>query len=132
MEGCSLSLGRSQTKTMKPFLQPGRLEVGEAHRVLLAHAGGLTPAEVPRFLGALKEIQITAFARLTAPVPAPSQLDKALKLKEAADCLGMSRRTLYKKHSKPPYGALKCPSAGRNVMFSAAKIAQYLKQRSLD
>jgi hypothetical protein len=95
-------------------------------------ADSLPRDRLSSLIGRLEEIKARAFARLAAPAAAASESDRAIGHKEAAELLGVSVRTLYNTHKKLPYSALKCPRAGRKLLFSTAKIAQFLKQKSID
>jgi excisionase family DNA binding protein len=79
---------------------------------------------LPRLLGDLEEIRATAMARLTAPVPAASQLDELLDVDEAARRLGTSKDYLYRNHARLPFTR----RIGRSLRFSALGIEKYIRQ----
>jgi predicted DNA-binding transcriptional regulator AlpA len=86
----------------------------------LEDARTLSPDQLPRLLGDLAEVQATALARLSAPVPAQQAPDALLNISQAAAKLNCSKDFLYKR-SFPFTRRL-----GRKLMFSSAGIDAYL------
>jgi predicted DNA-binding transcriptional regulator AlpA len=87
----------------------------------LMAARTLAPAELPRLLGDLREIEAVALSRLTAPTP-PTVDDTLLGVTEAAELLGMSTGYLYHHHADFPFTR----RIGRSLLFSRAGIQTYL------
>jgi hypothetical protein len=87
----------------------------------LAHQ--LAPEELPRFLGQLEEARVTAFARLSAPVPAQQQADELLGVSEASHRLGISRDYLYRHHGEFDFTRRQ----GKRLLFSASGIERYIR-----
>jgi len=97
----------------------------DALRPALELARTLPPEELPRLLGDLEEIRAIALVRLTAPVPATPP-DANLEVPEAAHRLGVSPDYLYRNHKKFPFTRRE----GRKLLFNAAGLDLYLKQKS--
>jgi hypothetical protein len=116
--------------TMKLF-PPHADTQDQALQALLTVADSLPPDRLPALIGRLEEVKTRAFARLTAPAPTPSEPDRALDVKEAAQRLGVSVRFLYANHDREPYRSLKCSRTSRKLQFSNARITQFLNQTSL-
>ncbi len=89
----------------------------------LAQARTLAPAELPRFLGDLEEVRLTALARLTAPTTDPVT-EELLDVHEAARRLGCSADYLYHHHPQLPFTRR---PAGRRLLFSSVGLQQYVK-----
>jgi excisionase family DNA binding protein len=86
----------------------------------LLAARTLPPAELPRLLGDLAEVQATALARLSAaPV---AQADEWLTVRQAAQKLGCSTDYLYKNSASLPFAR----HLGRKLLFSTHGIEDYL------
>jgi len=83
----------------------------------------LPPAELPRLLGDLEVVRITALARLSAPAPAQNPPDVLLSVKQAAEKLNCSTATLYKKEF--PF----VRRLGRKRLFSNNGIDDFLSQK---
>jgi predicted DNA-binding transcriptional regulator AlpA len=96
----------------------------DLERVLLS-LQEMPAEELPRFLGDLEEIRVTAMARITAPAqPQPQQDDELVDIDEAAKRLAMSKDYLYRHADEFPFTR----RIGRNLRFSALGIAKYIKQ----
>jgi predicted DNA-binding transcriptional regulator AlpA len=91
---------------------------------LLALARTAPAEELPRLLGQLREVEATAMARLTAPVP-PPQPDELLDVRAAAARLGLSEDYLYRHHRTLPFAR----RVGRRVLFSSSGIAEFIAQK---
>src|SRR5271163_4632750 len=97
----------------------------ELQLVLMA-ARELPNGELPRLLGELEEIRVTAMARLTAPAPALSpHHDELLDTAEAAHRLGISKDFLYRNHRDFPFTR----RVGRRLLFSSLGIEKYIRQQ---
>jgi hypothetical protein len=92
---------------------------------VLQAARTLPPAELPRLLGDLAEIQATAQARLTAPAPA-LPADELLTCKQAAARLNCSPDYLYRRGRDLPFAR----RLGRKLLFSQNGIASYLAKQT--
>ena len=102
---------------------------GPELQILLALVKELPLQDLPRLLGDLEEIRVTALARLTVPVSAPQQSDELLDTAEAARRLGISRDFLYRNHRQFSFTR----RVGRRLLFSALGIDKYIRQhRHLD
>src|SRR5713226_10407419 len=101
----------------------------DALKPALAHcrnaALDLPAAELPNLIGELEAIKATAWARLTAPTPAPLEHDELLDVEAAAGRLGISRDYLYR-HSKE-YAFTR--HQGRKLLFSALGIDKHIGQK---
>jgi predicted DNA-binding transcriptional regulator AlpA len=96
----------------------------ELESVLMA-ARTLAPAELPRLLGDLREVEAVALSRLTAPVHQPQSPDTLLNVAEAAERLGMSVAYLYRHHSEFPFSR----RMGKSLRFSNSGISVYLSSK---
>ena len=90
----------------------------------LEHAQTLTLDDLPAFLGELEQIRVTALARLSAPVAAPTQPDERVDITTAAKRLGVSTSYLYRNHRRLAF----CKPEGRKLLFSARGIEQHIKK----
>ncbi len=89
----------------------------------LEEARTVAPAELPKFLGDLREVECTALARLSAPTPA-AQPDEMLTVQQACAVLKCSRDFLYKNNL--PFTR----RLGRKLLFSRNGITEYLDKHS--
>jgi hypothetical protein len=89
---------------------------------VLQAARTLPPAELPRLLGDLAEIQATAQARLSTPAPA-LPADELLSVVQAAAKLGCSRDFLYK--NEFPF----VRRLGRKRLYSSQGIEECLRRQ---
>ena len=81
--------------------------------------------QLPRLLGDLEEIRVTAMARLTSPAPTQAQrADELLVVTEAARRLGLSKDYLYRHSHEFPFTR----RVGRKLLFSALGIEKQIKQ----
>lgn len=55
--------------------------------------------------------------------------DRALRVGEAADMLGMAEDTLYGKARKPPYVTLLVDTGTRSLRFSERRVVDFLRRR---
>jgi len=94
-------------------------------QLALAAVKTVPTEELPRFLGDLREIEATALARLTAPVPQPTQPDELLDVDAASGRLGVSKSYLYRNQATLPF----CRHMGRKLLFSSLGITAYLRHR---
>jgi predicted DNA-binding transcriptional regulator AlpA len=94
---------------------------------ILTAARTLSPAELPRLLGDLREVEAVALSRLTAPSPPASFPDTLLNITEAAERLGMSAGYLYRHHSEFPFSR----RMGKSLRFSNAGISSYLSGKRI-
>lgn len=106
--------GRQRASVMRNELQP-----------MLIAARELPVGELPRLLGELEEIRVTALARLTAHEPVPQQSDELLDIAEAARRLGVSRDFLYRNQRDFPFSR----RLGRRLLFSARGVDNYITQQ---
>lgn len=98
---------------------------GNPHLESLLTVAMTVPAEeLPRLLGALEEIRVTAMARLTAPAPQP-QKDELLDVVEAAARLSLSTDYLYRHHKSFPFSQ----RIGRRLLFSSLGIEKFIQQK---
>ena len=96
-------------------------------QLVLRAATELPAGELPRLIGELEEIRVTAMARLTGPAPAqPQQHDELLDTAQAAHRLGISKDFLYRNHR----GFSFTRRVGRRLLFSSAGIEKYIRQQS--
>jgi hypothetical protein len=89
---------------------------------VLKAAKDLPANELPRLLGELEEIRVTAMARLSAP-PVPAQQDELIDVEAAAKMLDMGKDYLYHNHKKFPFTR----HVGSRVKFSRLGIEKHLK-----
>jgi len=92
---------------------------------LLAAIRVLPKEDLPNFIGQLEAAKAVAWARLTAPVPVPTEHDQLLDVTEASCRLGVSRDYLYAHHQLYPFTRRQ----GRKLLFSAQGIEKYIRQR---
>jgi excisionase family DNA binding protein len=90
---------------------------------VLALAKILAPEELPRLLGDLEEIRVTALARLASPV-IEARPDELLSVEEASKRMGVSRGYLYRHHPQLNFSR----RAGRKLLFSSVGLDSYLKK----
>jgi len=95
--------------------------------VSLASARTLPTEQLPRLLGQLEVIKMTALGRLTAHASPQVQTDQLLNTHEAARLLGVSEAFLYRNHPHLDFTI----RLGRRLLFSALGIQRYLQRRSL-
>lgn len=96
----------------------------ELQLVLMA-AKELSAAELPKLLGELEEIRVTAMARLSCPVSAEvRQHDELLDVTEAARRLGVSKDFLYRNHTD--FSSTR--RIGRRLLFSSSGIETHIRQ----
>ena len=89
--------------------------------VLLA-VNELPVGELPRLLGQIEKIRVTAMARLTGSAPAP-QPDELLDVDEAARRLRLSKDYLYRHHARLPFTR----RIGKRLLFSSIEIEKYIR-----
>ena len=87
-------------------------------------ARDLPGEELPELIGQLESIKATAWARLSAPVPAPVEHDELLGVVEAARRLGISEDYLYRHSREYPFTRRQ----GRKLLFSALGIERHIRQ----
>jgi hypothetical protein len=92
--------------------------------IALTAARTLPPEELPRFLGDLEEIRVTALARLAAPVATHPQ-DELLHVQAAAHRLGISTHYLYHHHREYNFTR----RVGQRLLFSSLGIDLFIKQQ---
>lgn len=90
---------------------------------VLARAKQLQPEELPRFIGQLEEIRVTALARLTAPI-APAAPERLIDVDEASERLGVSKDYLYRHADEYSFTRRQ----GRKLLFSSVDIDQHIKR----
>jgi excisionase family DNA binding protein len=90
---------------------------------VLAMAHTLTPAELPRLIGELAEINAVATARLTSPT-VTAKPDELLDIEETARRMGVSRDYLYRAHRRLPFTRRQ----GRKLLFSSLGLDSYLRR----
>lgn len=90
---------------------------------VLAEAKTVPPAELPKFLADLREVECTALARLQQPAPAPAA-DEMLTIVQACELMKCSRDFLYKRDF--PFTR----RLGRKLLFSRNGITEYLDKHS--
>ena len=96
-------------------------------QLVLRAATELPAGELPRLIGELEEIRVTAMARLIGPAPAqPQQHDELLDTAQAAHRLGISKDFLYRNHRDFSFTR----RVGRRLLFSSAGIEKYIRQQS--
>jgi excisionase family DNA binding protein len=101
-----------------------RLIMIEDLKPALELARNLPSEELPRFLGALRECEATALARLTSPVPVDTT-DELLTIEQAAQRLNVSTNYLYRHHARFGFSR----RIGRALRFSAAGLQKYIAAR---
>jgi excisionase family DNA binding protein len=90
----------------------------------LVAARTLPPEELPGLLGELREVEVTALARLTqVQLSAPMDPDELVDVAEAARRLGVSKGYLYR-HGELPFTR----RMGRKLLFSSAGISRYISR----
>jgi len=82
----------------------------------------LAPEELPRLLGDLEEIRVTALARFASPVT-ETRPDELLSVEQASKRMGVSRGYLYRHHRQLNFSR----RAGRKLLFSSVGLDSYLK-----
>ncbi len=98
---------------------------------LLAHlhqaVETLSPEEAPGVIGALEAVKSKVWMRMFRlnGQPQPSESDRLLTVKEAADRLGISRDWVYRHAEKLPFTV----RLGSRLLFSAQGIERYIRQR---
>lgn len=90
---------------------------------LLESVQQMPAEELPRLLGDLEEVRVTAMMRLTAPAQ-PKTADQLIDVDQAAERLGMSKDYLYRHAPEYPFTRRQ----GRALRFSSLGIEKYLKQ----
>jgi hypothetical protein len=112
--------------------------IGAVHALDLTATGvtsrGLQPAldmartlpqeQLPAFLGALEEVRVTAFTRLTAISPAHKP-EELVGIAEASRRLGISKSYLYRNSGKFNFVS----HIGRKLVFSSVGIDRYITAR---
>jgi excisionase family DNA binding protein len=107
-----------------PVERIGGLIMTELLESVLQLANDLPRESLPEFLGELREVEVTALARLTqAQVPAPTGPDELVDVAEAARRLGVSKGYLYR-HRELPFAR----RIGRKLLFSSAGISRYISR----
>jgi excisionase family DNA binding protein len=96
----------------------------ETLKPALELARHLPPESLPEFLGALRECEVVALARLTTPAPQQTAPDILLSVEEAAERLGVSTTYLYRNHSRFTFTR----RMGRSLRFSAQGIDQHIRR----
>ena len=94
----------------------------ELETALIA-AKTLSSEELPRLLGDLEEVRVTALARLNSPAPPPAH-DILVDVDKAAERLGVSRDYVYRNHHRFPFTRRE----GRSLLFSAQGIEKYIRR----
>jgi predicted DNA-binding transcriptional regulator AlpA len=115
ISGALAVVGRGAGMTMRNEIQ-----------LLLAAAKEIPASELPRLLGELEEIRVTALARLTTPAPAP-QPDQLLDVEQAAVRLGVSADYLYRHSHEFPFTR----RIGKRLLFSVLGIEKYLRHQNI-
>jgi hypothetical protein len=80
--------------------------------------------QLPRLLGDLEEVRVTALARLTDPAPAPQQ-DQLIDVEQAATRLGLSADYLYRHSREFPFTR----RMGKRLLFSTLGLEKYLRTK---
>src|SRR4051794_5129458 len=96
---------------------------GELH-IVLARVKQLPLQDLPRLLGDLEEIRLTALTRLTTPAFI-SQEDTLLDVQTASKRLGVSDDYLYRHHQQYPFTR----RIGRKLLFSSLGIDAYIRKK---
>jgi excisionase family DNA binding protein len=81
--------------------------------------------ELPRLLGELEEIRVTALARITPP-SAPARANELLNVDQAAARLGCSTDYLYRHAKQLPF--TRRNTVGRALRFSSVGLDAYLRK----
>lgn len=84
-------------------------------------ARSLTREQLPRFIGDLEEIRVTAYSRLSGAVV--EREDSLLDVAAASKRLGVSRDYLYRNHRDYPF----VRRIGRTLKFSSLGIDKFLR-----
>jgi hypothetical protein len=91
---------------------------------VLQLANDLPRESLPEFLGELREVEVTALARLTqAQVSAPMDPDELVDVAEAARRLGVSKSYVYH-HRELPFAR----HLGKRLLFSSVGISRYISR----
>jgi len=93
-------------------------------QVALDIAQELPRDELPRFLGDLEQVRVTAWSRLSSPAPEEKPIAELVDIDEAAKRLGMSSSYLYRNHRKFSFSR----KLGHSLRFSAEGIANYIQE----
>ena len=94
-------------------------------QTVLSAVHAMQPEQLPKLLGQLEEIRAPAVMRLSSLAPAPSQPDRLIDVKEAAERLGISANFLYRNSRRYPFTRRE----GRKVLFSSVGIDRYIAQK---
>jgi hypothetical protein len=94
-------------------------------QIVLERVKELPVEDLPRLLGDLEVIRVTAMARLTAPAPVP-QRDELVNVARAAQRLGVSEDYLYRHAGQFAF----VRRMGRKLTFSSLGIDDYIKRRA--
>lgn len=95
-------------------------------QTVLEQARTLPPAALPRLLADLREVEVTALARLTTPLQAPAlPADELLSVPQTATHLHCSEVYLYKNARKLPFAR----RLGKKLLFSRNGIEEYLRKQ---
>jgi excisionase family DNA binding protein len=111
-------LSRANEKNVRD----GYLAVRSELQLVLLAAKEIPVDELPRLLGQIEEIRVTALARLTGPASA-SQPDELLDVHEAAHRLRLSKDYLYRHHARLPFTR----RIGKRLLFSRTGIEKYIR-----
>jgi excisionase family DNA binding protein len=103
---------------------------------VLLTAKTLPPEQLPQFLGALREVEVTALARLALPSPShPTQPrtdgDDTLNVDEAAKYLGISAKWIYRNHAVLPSVRIGCGRRPR-LRFRRRDLDVWLQQHTVN
>jgi excisionase family DNA binding protein len=94
----------------------------ELESALIA-AQTISAEDLPRLLGELEELRVTALARLLSPVPTQAP-DLLLDVNQAAERLGVSPDYVYRNHHHFPFTRRE----GRSLRFSAQGLEKYIRR----
>jgi hypothetical protein len=92
-------------------------------QVALDEARTLAPAELPRLLGDLREVEAVALARLSTP-NVEARPDDLLDVPAAAMRMHVSQDYLYRNHKRLPF----TKRMGRKLLFSSSGLDAFLKK----
>jgi len=99
-------------------------------------ARALPPEELPRFLGDLEEVRMTALARLSAPAvqhqaQPHTDGDDTLDVDGAAKYLGISAKWIYRNHAAMPCVNIGCGRKPR-LRFRRRDLDVWLQQHTVN
>lgn len=94
-------------------------------QIVLEMVGEMEPAELPKLMGEIEEIRVTALARLSSPAQSNPLEDRYLSVDEAAAIWGMSKEYIYHHHKEFSF----IRHEGRNLRVSSLGLQKHIRQQ---